>query len=115
MEKHFLKPSRRISENPQSETRPHSSPDPSCGREYSRGRADPYPPPDKLFRPAESIQISSSGFSAKYIRTLSNKYRQLGNIFVASFLRCWLKVGFSHFYIPVLFVQFDFAYSFISA
>src|SRR3989338_9668749 len=32
--------------------------------------------PSQLFRPAESIQISSSGFSAKYIRTLSNKYRQ---------------------------------------
>ena len=27
--------SRRISENPQSETRPHSSPDSSCGRENS--------------------------------------------------------------------------------
>src|SRR3989338_1382604 len=35
--------SRRISENPQSETRPHSSPDPSCGREISRGRANPFP------------------------------------------------------------------------
>mgnify|MGYP001594953591 CR=1 FL=1 len=33
--------------------------------------------PSRLFRPAESIQISSSGFSAKYIRTLSNKYRQV--------------------------------------
>jgi hypothetical protein len=43
MEKHFLKPSRRISENPQSETRPHSSPDHSCGREGSRDRANPYP------------------------------------------------------------------------
>jgi len=26
-----------------SETRPHSSPDPSCGRDRSRGRANPYP------------------------------------------------------------------------
>ena len=32
-----------FSENPQSETRPHSSPDPSCGRDESRGRAKPYP------------------------------------------------------------------------
>ena len=32
--------------------------------------------PSQLFRPAESIQISSSGFSAKNIRTLSNRYRQ---------------------------------------
>ena len=34
--------------------------------------------PSQMFRPAESIQISSSGFSAKYIRTLSNKYRIIG-------------------------------------
>ena len=27
----------------ESETRPHSSPDPSCGREISRGRANPFP------------------------------------------------------------------------
>ena len=39
----FFSQCRRISENPQSETRPHSSPDPSCGREISRGRANPYP------------------------------------------------------------------------
>jgi hypothetical protein len=32
--------------------------------------------PSQMFRPAESVQISSSGFSAKNIRTLSNKYRQ---------------------------------------
>jgi hypothetical protein len=67
-----------------------------------------------LFRPAESIQISSSGFSAKYILTLSNKYRQLENVSVASCLRGWPKAGFLNFYILVLFVQFDFAYSFIS-
>ena len=42
----FLKCSRNFlkSENPQSETRPHSSPDPSCGREISRGKAkNPFP------------------------------------------------------------------------
>ena len=44
------------SENPQSETRPHSSPDPSCGRDGSRGRANPYPP-SQMFRPAESALV----------------------------------------------------------
>ena len=41
----FFKCSREFlkSENPQPETRPHSSPDPSCGREKSRGRANPFP------------------------------------------------------------------------
>ena len=33
-----------FSENPQSESRPHSSPDPSCGRKISRGKAkNPFP------------------------------------------------------------------------
>ena len=31
--------------------------------------------PSQMFRPAEPVQISSSGFFAKNIRTLSNKYR----------------------------------------
>jgi hypothetical protein len=31
--------------------------------------------PSQMFRPAESIQISSSGFSAKYVRILYNKHR----------------------------------------
>ena len=51
----FFSQCRRRSENPQSETRPHSSPDPSCEREISRGRKSI--PPDKLFRPAESVLI----------------------------------------------------------
>jgi len=34
------------SETPQSETRPHSSPDLSCGREISRGKANPFPQTD---------------------------------------------------------------------
>src|SRR3989344_4697523 len=34
----------KFSENPQSETRTHSSPDPSCGREISRGKTkNPFP------------------------------------------------------------------------
>jgi len=32
--------------------------------------------PSQMFCPAESIHISSLGFSAKYIRTLSSKHRQ---------------------------------------
>src|SRR3989344_6069100 len=34
----------KFSENPESETRPHSSPDPSCGRKISRGKTkNPFP------------------------------------------------------------------------
>ena len=46
---------------------------PAGGKRAEAGRIHS---PSQLSRPAESIQISSSGFSAKYIRTLSNTHRQ---------------------------------------
>jgi len=45
-----------------SKTRPHSSPDPSCGREESRGGAIPFPQKNSLPR---RVQISFQGFPQK--------------------------------------------------
>jgi hypothetical protein len=45
-----------------SKTRPHSSPDPSCGREESRGGAIPFPQKNSLPR---RVQISFRDFRQK--------------------------------------------------
>ncbi|HOZ16686.1 MAG TPA: hypothetical protein PLS61_02755, partial [Candidatus Portnoybacteria bacterium] len=45
-----------------SKTRPHSSPDPSCGREESRGGAIPFPQKNSLPR---RVQISFQDFRQK--------------------------------------------------
>src|SRR3989338_5500578 len=50
--------SRRISENPQSETRPPSSPHPPPRRGKNQRRRGESIPPDKLFRPASSAFLS---------------------------------------------------------
>ncbi|MFH1677639.1 MAG: hypothetical protein ABH888_02400, partial [Patescibacteria group bacterium] len=57
--------SRRIFENPQSETRPHSSPDPSCGREISRGRANPKPQKNSLPCLVRIVSVSFVGIFCK--------------------------------------------------
>ena len=53
---------------------PPQSP-PAGGTEAEAGRIHI---PRQMFRPAESIQISSSGFSSKKVRILTKRYRQLG-------------------------------------
>jgi len=50
----------QISENPQSETCPHSSPAPSCGREESRGGAIPYPQKNSLPRRVHFNRLDSA-------------------------------------------------------
>jgi hypothetical protein len=45
-----------------SKTRPHSSPDPSCGQEESRGGAIPFPQKNSLPR---RVQISFQDFRQK--------------------------------------------------
>ena len=54
-----------FSENPQSETRPHSSPDPSCGREISRGRANPKPQKNSLPCRVRIVSVSFVGIFCK--------------------------------------------------
>src|SRR3989338_8336571 len=40
-----------------SESRPHSSPDPSCGREKSRGRANPFPQTNCFSLPSPFFRV----------------------------------------------------------
>src|SRR3989338_6240475 len=54
-----------FSENPQSETRPHSSPAPSCGREISRGRANPKPQKNSLPCRVRIVSVSFVGIFCK--------------------------------------------------
>jgi len=60
-----------------SKTRPHFSPDPSCGRDESRGRAIPFPQKNSLLY---RVQISFQDFRQKMFE-----------------LRSRPKAGFSHF------------------
>src|SRR3990167_10539046 len=41
----------------ESEPRPHSSPDPSCGREISRGRANPFPQTNCFALPSPFLEF----------------------------------------------------------
>lgn len=48
-----------------SETRPHSSSDPSCGRDISRGFANHFPQKNSLAKPSQFLEFSIKIFLIK--------------------------------------------------
>jgi hypothetical protein len=77
----------RISENPQSETRPHCSPDPSCGPEESQGGAIPFPQKNSLPR---RVQISFKDFRQKMFeyQSIHSAYHEVTKVRSSRHLCC---------------------------